>query len=66
MFCIPAFIWRLIGDELLNLANPTQNPYFLFGDFFQNFKESVIEYSLNKTSVSHFGEISPNFLKNPC
>ncbi len=58
IFCIPAFIWRLIGAELLNLANPTQNPYFLFSDFFQNFKESVIEYSFNKRSVSHFGEIS--------
>ncbi len=58
-FCIPAFIWRLIGAEILNLANPTQNPYFLFGDFFfQNFKESVIEYSSNKRSVSHFGQIS--------
>jgi len=30
----------------------------LFSDFFQNFKESVIEYSFNKGSVSHFGEIS--------
>ncbi len=52
-FCIPTFIWLPTGGGLLNLVKPAQNLYF-FWQFFQNFKESVIEYI-----YSHFGEISP-------
>jgi len=40
-------------------GEPNTKPIlFVWRFFFQNFKESVIEYSSNKRSVSHFGEIS--------
>ncbi len=40
-------------------GEPNTKPIlFVWRFFFQNFKESVIEYSFNKRSVSHFAEIS--------
>jgi hypothetical protein len=48
LFCIPAFIWRPTRGGLLNLAKPAQKllSFLFFAIFFQIFKESVTECSL--------------------